>query len=125
MSEPQINVSVKTHFLENESLPDKNRFVYSYTITISNNGERSAQLLSRHWIITSGESLKSQEVQGDGVIGQQPSIAPGESFTYTSGSVMDSEVGTMQGSYTMLDANGDNFDVPIAPFTLATPNQLN
>ncbi len=125
MSEPQISVSVKTHFLENESLPDKNRFVYSYTITISNNGERSAQLLSRHWIITSGASLKSQEVQGDGVIGQQPSIAPGESFTYTSGSVMDSEVGTMQGSYTMLDANGDHFDVAIAPFTLATPNQLN
>ncbi len=125
MSEPQISVSVKTHFLENESLPDKNRFVYSYTITISNNGDRSAQLLSRHWIITSGESLKSQEVQGDGVIGQQPSIAPGESFTYTSGSVMDSEVGTMQGSYTMLDANGENFDVPIAPFALAIPNQLN
>lgn len=125
MSEPQISVNVKTHFLENESLPDKNRFVHSYTITISNNGERSAQLLSRHWIITSGDSLKSQEVQGDGVIGQQPSIAPGESFTYTSGSVMDSEVGTMQGSYTMLDANGENFDVAIKPFTLAIPNQLN
>jgi len=125
MLKPNITVSVKTHFMRSESRPDKKRFVYSYTITIKNNGELASQLISRHWIITSGETLKTQEVSGDGVIGQQPNIQPGEHFTYTSGTVMDSAVGIMQGSYRMLDAQGEYFDVVIDPFTLAVPNQLN
>lgn len=119
-----VSVSVKTHFMKAESRPHKKRFVYSYTITISNNGELSAQLLSRHWIITSGDTLKTQEVQGDGVIGQQPRIKPGEHFTYTSGTVMDSPVGTMQGSYRFMDELGEYFDVIIEPFTLAAPNTV-
>ncbi len=125
MLKPNVTVSVKTHFMRSESRPDKKRFVYSYTITIKNNGELASQLISRHWIITSGETLKTQEVSGDGVIGQQPNIQPGEHFTYTSGTVMDSAVGIMQGSYRMLDAQGEYFDVVIEPFTLAVPNQLN
>ncbi len=125
MLKPNVTVSVKTHFMRSESRPDKKRFVYSYTITIKNNGELASQLISRHWIITSGETLKTQEVSGDGVIGQQPNIQPGEHFTYTSGTVMDSAVGIMQGSYRMLDAQGEYFDVVIDPFTLAVPNQLN
>ena len=125
MLKTNVSVSVKTHFMKKESRPEKKRFVYSYTITISNNGELAAQLISRHWIITSGDTLKTQEVSGDGVIGQQPNIQPGEHFTYTSGTVMDSAVGIMQGSYRMLDAQGEYFDVTIAPFTLAVPNQLN
>ncbi len=124
MDNANVSVSVKTHFMKNESRPEKQRFVYSYTITISNHGELAAQLMSRHWIITSGETLKTQEVSGDGVIGQQPNIQPGEQFTYTSGTVMDSPVGIMQGSYRMLDANGEEFDVVIEPFTLAAPNNL-
>jgi len=125
MHKPNVTVSVKTHFMRSESRPDKKRFVYSYTITIKNDGELAAQLLSRHWVITSGETLKTQEVNGDGVIGQQPNIQPGEHFTYTSGTVMDSAVGIMQGSYRMLDTQGEYFDVVIDPFTLAVPNQLN
>jgi len=125
MLKTNVTVSVKTHFMKNESRPEKKRFVYSYTITIRNDGELAAQLISRHWIITSGETLKTQEVSGDGVIGQQPNIQPGEHFTYTSGTVMDSAVGIMQGSYRMLDAQGEYFDVIIEPFTLAVPNQLN
>ncbi|OUR60157.1 Co2+/Mg2+ efflux protein ApaG [Bermanella sp. 47_1433_sub80_T6] len=125
MLKPNVTVSVKTHFMRSESRPEKKRFVYSYTITIKNDGELAAQLISRHWIITSGETLKTQEVSGDGVIGQQPNIQPGEHFTYTSGTVMDSAVGIMQGSYRMLDAQGEYFDVVIEPFTLAVPNQLN
>ena len=125
MLKPNVTVSVKTHFMRSESRPEKKRFVYSYTITIKNDGELAAQLISRHWIITSGETLKTQEVSGDGVIGQQPNIQPGEHFTYTSGTVMDSAVGIMQGSYRMLDAQGEYFDVVIDPFTLAVPNQLN
>ncbi len=125
MDNAHVSVSVKTHFMKNESRPEKQRYVYSYTITIKNEGELAAQLISRHWIITSGETLKTQEVSGDGVIGQQPNIQPGEHFTYTSGTVMDSPVGIMQGSYRMLDANGEFFDVVIEPFTLAVPNQLN
>ncbi len=119
-----VSVSVKTHFMKAQSRPDKKRFVFSYTITISNNGTLSAQLLSRHWIITSGDTLQTQEVQGDGVIGQQPHIKPGEHFTYTSGSVMDSPVGIMQGSYRFIDEQGEYMDVTIEPFTLAAPNTV-
>ena len=117
-------IAVEPHYLMDESEPDDNRFVFSYTVTITNLGEESAQLLSRHWIITNGDTLDTQEIKGQGVIGQQPSIDPGESYTYTSGTVMEAPVGTMHGSYHMVSQDGTQFDVEINPFMLATPNSL-
>ncbi|MFN9588650.1 MAG: Co2+/Mg2+ efflux protein ApaG, partial [Pseudomonadaceae bacterium] len=96
---------------------------FSYTVTIVNNGELPAQLLSRHWVITDGDG-RVQEVRGAGVIGQQPHIAPGASHTYSSGTVMATQVGTMQGSYQMLAEDGKRFDATIAPFRLAVPGAL-
>ena len=125
MSAPryQIDVSVTTHYLAAQSQPEQNRYAFSYTVTIVNNGELPAQLLSRHWIITDGDG-RVQEVRGAGVIGQQPHIEPGASHTYTSGTVMATQVGTMQGSYQMLAEDGKRFDATIAPFRLAVPGAL-
>ena len=125
MSDPryQIDVSVTTRYLAAQSQPEQNRYAFSYTITIVNNGELPAQLLSRHWIITDGDG-RVQEVRGAGVIGQQPHIAPGASHTYSSGTVMATQVGTMQGSYQMLADDGKRFDATIAPFRLAVPGAL-
>ena len=117
MSDPryQIDVSVTTRYLAAQSQPEQNRYAFSYTVTIVNNGELPAQLLSRHWVITDGDG-RVQEVRGAGVIGQQPHIAPGASHTYSSGTVMATQVGTMQGSYQMLAEDGKRFDATIAPF---------
>ncbi|MDP9942661.1 Co2+/Mg2+ efflux protein ApaG [Ectopseudomonas alcaliphila] len=125
MSDPryQIDVSVTTRYLAAQSQPEQNRYAFSYTVTIVNNGELPAQLLSRHWIITDGDG-RVQEVRGAGVIGQQPHIAPGASHTYSSGTVMATQVGTMQGSYQMLAEDGKRFDATIAPFRLAVPGAL-
>ncbi|SFW48290.1 ApaG protein [Pseudomonas sp. NFACC19-2] len=125
MSDPryQIDVSVTTRYLAAQSQPEQNRYAFSYTVTIVNNGELTAQLLSRHWIITDGDG-RVQEVRGAGVIGQQPHIAPGASHTYSSGTVMATQVGTMQGSYQMLAEDGKRFDATIAPFRLAVPGAL-
>lgn len=125
MSDPryQIDVSVTSRYLAAQSQPEQNRYAFSYTVTIVNNGELSAQLLSRHWIITDGDG-RVQEVRGAGVIGQQPHIAPGASHTYSSGTVMTTQVGTMQGSYQMLAEDGKRFDATIAPFRLAVPGAL-
>ncbi|OZB23124.1 MAG: Co2+/Mg2+ efflux protein ApaG [Pseudomonas sp. 34-62-33] len=125
MSDPryQIDVSVTTRYLAAQSQPEQNRYAFSYTITIVNNGELPAQLLSRHWIITDGDG-RVQEVRGAGVIGQQPHIDPGASHTYSSGTVMATQVGTMQGSYQMLAEDGKRFDASIAPFRLAVPGAL-
>lgn len=120
----QIRVSVEPNYLDDESAPDENRFVFSYTVTITNQGEAPAQLLSRHWIITNGDTMDTQEVKGQGVIGQQPKIEPGESYTYTSGTVMEAPVGTMHGSYHMVSTDGTQFDVTIDPFMLAAPGSL-
>ena len=119
----QIDVSVTTRYLAAQSQPEQNRYAFSYTITIVNNGELPAQLLSRHWIITDGDG-RVQEVRGAGVIGQQPHIDPGASHTYSSGTVMATQVGTMQGSYQMLAEDGKRFDATIAPFRLAVPGAL-
>ena len=121
MSDPryQIDVSVTTRYLAAQSQPEQNRYAFSYTVTIVNNGELPAQLLSRHWVITDGDG-RVQEVRGAGVIGQQPHIAPGAS----SGTVMATQVGTMQGSYQMLAEDGKRFDATIAPFRLAVPGAL-
>ncbi|AEB60383.1 ApaG protein [Ectopseudomonas mendocina] len=119
----QIDVSVTTRYLAAQSQPEQNRYAFSYTVTIVNNGELPAQLLSRHWIITDGDG-RVQEVRGAGVIGQQPHIEPGASHTYSSGTVMTTQVGTMQGSYQMLAEDGKRFEATIAPFRLAVPGAL-
>ncbi|MBT8769149.1 Co2+/Mg2+ efflux protein ApaG [Pseudomonas boanensis] len=119
----QIDVSVITRYLAEQSQPDENRFAFAYTVTIHNNGELPAKLVSRHWIITDGDG-HVQEVRGAGVVGQQPLIAPGASHTYTSGTVMATRVGSMQGSYQMVAEDGKQFDAIIAPFRLAMPGAL-
>ncbi|MEA5671661.1 Co2+/Mg2+ efflux protein ApaG [Pseudomonas machongensis] len=125
MSDPryQIDVSVVTRFLKEQSDPENNRFAFAYTITVSNNGTLKAKLRGRHWLITNGDG-KVEEVRGDGVIGQQPTIDPGQSYTYSSGAVIATRVGTMQGSYQMFAEDGTRFDAEIAPFRLAVPGAL-
>jgi ApaG protein len=119
----EFSVSPKVTFLADQSDPDKNHFVFAYTITVTNTGSVAAQLVSRHWIITDAEH-RVQEVKGQGVVGQQPVLKPGESFEYTSGTSIPTAVGTMRGSYRMVAEDGLAFDVPIAPFTLSIPRTL-
>ncbi len=119
----QINIKVETNYLDHQSDPDNQRFVFSYHITINNQSEESIKLLSRYWRITDGDQ-HIQEVQGQGVVGEQPEIAPGESFSYTSGTVLPSEVGMMEGHYVMRSASGEQFQTPIDAFTLALPHAL-
>ncbi|MFP6801331.1 MAG: Co2+/Mg2+ efflux protein ApaG [Pseudomonas sp.] len=118
-----IDVSVVTRYLPEQSQPEQSRFAFAYTVTVSNNGELPAKLLSRHWVITDGDG-RVQEVRGAGVIGQQPLIEAGASHTYSSGTVMTTRVGIMQGSYQMLADDGKRFDALIAPFRLAVPGSL-
>jgi len=123
MKNEKIKVRVKTDYLPEQSSLANNRFVFAYHITISNCGNKSAQLLRRHWFITDGHQ-NVEEVQGDGVIGQQPLILPGEYYEYSSGTIMKTSVGSMHGYYEMVDATGNKFQALIPPFTLALPNQL-
>ncbi|MEO7243500.1 MAG: Co2+/Mg2+ efflux protein ApaG [Variovorax sp.] len=117
MAKPSINVDVETRFLPEQSNAGEHVYTFSYTITISNTGGVPAQLISRHWQIAD-ESGRKQEVRGLGVIGQQPLLAPGESFRYTSGCRLQAPSGTMRGSYFFVTDAGDRFDVPIAMFAL-------
>jgi len=119
----KIDVSVETVYLEQESQPEQNHYVFAYIITIVNSGNIAAKLLSRHWFITNADS-KTYEVQGEGVVGEQPSLEPGASYQYTSGTVLDTPVGTMQGSYRFVANDGQYFEATIAPFVLAVPNKL-
>jgi ApaG protein len=119
----EFSVSPKVTFLADQSDPDKNHYVFAYTITVTNTGSIAAQLISRHWIITDAEH-RVQEVKGQGVVGKQPVLKPGESFEYTSGTSIPTPVGTMRGSYHMVAEDGLAFDVPIAPFTLSIPRTL-
>lgn len=123
LDEQPIGISVETHYIAGESQPEEEHFVFAYTITIRNNGNTPAKLLTRHWVITDGHG-KVQEVRGEGVVGEQPHIGPGDYFRYTSGTVLDTPVGTMQGSYQMLSDNGEQFDAPIPLFTLSQPHSL-
>ena len=116
----KISVEVETSYVDEQSEPNEQRYVFSYTITIRNEGEVPARLLTRHWIITHGNG-KVQEVRGDGVVGEQPHLKPGQGFRYSSGAVLETPVGAMQGSYEMIDDDGQRFDVPIRPFRLAMP----
>ena len=118
-----IRINVKTEYLASESDDDAGRYVFAYTITVENHGSLPAKLLSRHWIITDAES-RIQEVKGEGVIGEQPRLNQGESFSYTSGTMIETPVGSMQGSYQMIADDEHKFDAVIAPFTLAMPGML-
>jgi ApaG protein len=124
MDEPgtahRIRVDVATNYIEDQSNPVEGRFVFSYTITIRNEGPQAARLLTRHWIITDANG-KVQEVRGDGVVGEQPHLKPGQGFRYSSGAMIETPVGAMQGSYQMVADDGERFDAPIAPFRLAMP----
>lgn len=123
MSTPEINVSVKCTYIPEQSRPEQNRYVYAYTITISNHGERPAQLISRHWLITDAND-DLQEVKGDGVVGDQPRLKPGEDYTYTSGAVLATPTGTMQGSYQMRTDDSETFDTAIPLFALVPPQAI-
>ena len=119
----KIKVDALVKHLVEQSDEADNRYVFSYTITVTNHGESTVQLLSRHWIITDSNN-QVQEVRGQGVVGEQPVIKPGQSFAYTSGSVLATPVGTMTGSYQMVDEDGTKFDAPIAQFVLSVPRVL-
>ncbi|MEL7185506.1 MAG: Co2+/Mg2+ efflux protein ApaG [Pseudomonadota bacterium] len=119
-----IRIQVATAYVDDQSEPDADRYVFAYTIRITNNGDIAARLMSRHWVITDANG-KVQEVNGDGVVGEQPHLDPGEEFEYSSGAVLETPVGAMQGLYRMEAEGGFNFDAPIAPFTLAVPGMLN
>ena len=119
----EISVVPKATYVEDQSDPSKDQYVFSYTITISNTGNVPAQLVSRHWIITDANG-KVLEVKGLGVIGQQPLLKPGESFEYTSGTHLETAVGTMHGTYQMVAEDGQQFDAPIPSFTLSVPRIL-
>ena len=116
-------VTVRTTYLADQSDIDNSQHVFSYTINITNTGNVAAQLISRHWVITDSNN-KIQEVRGLGVVGEQPLLEPGASFEYTSGTMLNTPVGTMQGSYQFTAVDGTQFDVPISPFTLAMPRVL-
>lgn len=118
-----IDIAVQTRFLDEQSSTADDRYVFTYTIRIANVGTVPARLLSRHWIITDANG-RVQEVRGDGVVGEQPWLRPGENFHYTSGAVLETAVGTMRGSYQMLADDGHRFDAPIEQFTLSIPRTV-
>ena len=115
-----IRVTVRAQYLADQSSPEKSRYVFAYSVTIANEGNGPAQLRTRHWIITDGRG-KVEEVQGDGVVGEQPRLVPGQRFQYTSGCVLNTPVGTMHGTYQMIRDDGTWFDAVIAPFSLVMP----
>jgi ApaG protein len=115
-----IRVHVESEYAPERSQPGQNRWFFLYTITISNEGSETAQLMTRHWIITDGTG-HVEEVRGPGVVGQQPVLAPGEAFTYTSGCPLGTPFGVMEGTYQMVTKEGEQFDAKIAPFTLSEP----
>jgi len=125
MAEKQHDISIMTKisYIPEQSLPEVDRYVFAYTITVSNTGLIAATLLRRHWLITDA-NCKVQEVRGEGVVGEQPHIKPGESFQYTSAAVLETPVGCMQGTYEMLADDGVEFDAPIPIFNLSMPNTI-
>lgn len=119
----QFDIDVDTRFLDDQSAPEEGRYVFAYTIHIRNQGKVPARLLGRHWLITDGNG-KEHEVVGEGVVGEQPWLRPGEGFEYTSGAVLETDIGTMRGSYDMLADDGTRFAAPIPAFTLSIPRTL-
>ena len=119
----QIKIHVETTYLSNESNPDDNKYYFLYTVLIKNNSKKRAKLLSRHWIIID-DNGKVQDVKGEGVIGEQPDIRPGEEFQYTSGTMIETSFGTMRGSYHMIDDEDNYFDAVIPEFVLSIPRVI-
>ena len=119
----KVRVRARSRYVAEQSQPDAERFVFAYTITISNEGSLPARLLRRHWIITDANG-QNREVRGDGVVGEQPRLQPGESYSYTSGSLLETPVGSMRGSYQMVADDGHHFEALIPAFTLAPPGAL-
>lgn len=119
-----IRVRVRAAYLPERSAPHEGNYFFAYRITISNEGSETAQLIARHWVITDAEE-HVEEVRGEGVVGEQPVLRPGESFEYTSFCPLSTPFGTMQGTYLMLSASGEHFQAEIAPFTLAVPHTVN
>ncbi len=118
-----IRIQVKSTYLSDQSSPRDNHYLFAYHVRVSNVGSETAQLISREWIITSAEG-EVERVKGPGVVGEQPVLSPGASFEYTSYCPLKTTVGSMQGSYQMVTADGEKFDAQIAPFTLAAPHAL-
>ena len=118
-----FDIDVDARFLDDQSAPEEGRYVFAYTIHIRNQGKVPARLLGRHWLITDGNG-NVREVVGEGVVGEQPWLRPGEGFEYTSGAVLETDIGTMRGSYDILADDGTRFAAPIPPFTLAIPRTL-
>ncbi|WP_290651025.1 Co2+/Mg2+ efflux protein ApaG [Aquisalimonas sp.] len=118
-----IEVDVEPAYMDDESEPDEERFVFSYTVTIRNMGDVSARLISRHWIITDANG-DEREVHGEGVVGEQPHLEPGKGFRYTSGAMLETPIGSMHGTYELLADDGVTFTAEIPPFTLAGPRTL-
>ena len=119
----QIEIDVRTAYLPGQSAPEEDRYVFAYTVTITNSGMVPARLMTRHWIITDAND-RIREVQGEGVVGEQPYLLPGTSFQYTSGTILETPVGTMKGSYQMIADDGTEFDAEIPSFTLSIPRTL-
>jgi ApaG protein len=126
MNEPkkyEMKVTAQAFYLPDQSDEENDQYVFAYTIRITNTGQVAAQLLTRHWLITDADS-QVQEVRGVGVVGEQPTLKPGESFEYTSGSSINTIVGTMRGSFQMVAEDGTKFEAPVAEFTLSVPRVL-
>lgn len=121
---PQVKVSVKSMYMDAASNPGSGQYTFSYTVTICNDGPGGAQLLNRYWSVKNAND-EAYEVQGQGVIGEQPHLPAGESYQYSSATVIDTPVGTMEGHYEMQTDEGEVFEVPIHPFLLAVPGHLN
>ena len=119
-----IRVRVQSSYVPERSEPDQGSWFFIYTVEITNQGEDTAQLMSRHWIITDADG-QVREVRGPGVVGEQPTLAPGESFTYTSACPLETPFGTMHGTYQMVTPGGERFDAAIAPFSLGEPHAIN
>lgn len=119
----KISVDVKTSYIDSQSSEHESRFVFSYTIKITNTGSIGAKLLTRHWLVTDANG-KIQEVHGEGVVGEQPYLQPGQTYEYTSGTILETSIGTMGGSYQMIDDKGQPFDAPINEFVLSIPRTL-
>src|SRR5688572_650438 len=118
-----VRIIVRSKYLPEQSMPAQGRYVFAYTVRISNEGRDTVQLRTRHWIITDGTG-RVQEVRGEGVVGEQPTLRPNQSFEYTSGSILKTPWGTMHGSYQMYREDGSMFDAEIAPFLLSTPSVI-
>ncbi|MCK6263020.1 Co2+/Mg2+ efflux protein ApaG [Vibrio sp. ZSDE26] len=121
---PEIKIHVQTKYVEEQSTPDKQHYVFAYLITIKNLSDQTVQLLSRRWLITDADG-KQLTIEGEGVVGQQPHIESTEEYSYTSATAIETPIGVMQGQYIFHDANGDEFTTEITPFRLAIPNILN